>query len=179
MPIKGGIFSGENSKIFQNFAKILKTIQNTKIVQNFVKELCLVVGVGQWSIHGQYSFLFIQYYVYTYTIYIKYTYFMHIFWCFMHKHCILSTIHRAILLRNSMRKIDFQQNLIYTPHFLYIEPTYTSVYISGLFGTIYSFSLHTNFWLKTQKKNTPFLVCSLCVQCESTLLYTSPVTFFT
>ena len=47
-PIKGGVFSGENSKIFQNFAKILKTIQNTEIVSKLCERV--VFGGGCWVV---------------------------------------------------------------------------------------------------------------------------------
>ena len=49
MPIKGGVFSGENFKIFQNFTKNLKTTQNTKIVSKLCER---VVSGGGWLVVG-------------------------------------------------------------------------------------------------------------------------------
>ena len=115
--------------------------------------------------------------IYTHTIYIKYTYFMHIFWCFMHKHCI--PIH---YIQDYFTPKFYAENRllakphIYTPHFPYIEPTHTSVYIGGLFDNIDSFSLHTNFWLKTPKKeHTISGVLSMCSGGHTTLYASYPL----
>lgn len=70
MPIKGGVFSGENFKIFQNFTKNLKTIQNTKIVSKLYKRV--VSGGGWWVVgHTWIVFFFIHSILCIYTYYIR------------------------------------------------------------------------------------------------------------
>lgn len=108
MPIKGGVFSGENFKIFQNFTKNLKTIQNTKIVSKLCKR---VVSGGRWWVVGHTWIVFFFYSFNTMYIHILYTLNIHILCTFSGVLCTntvyLYTIYRTILLRNSMRKIDF------------------------------------------------------------------------
>ena len=164
----------KTSNFFRTSQKFSKQYKTLKLFQNFVKELCLVVGGGQWGIHGQYSFLFIQYYVYTYTIYIKYTYFMHIFWCFMHKHCII--IH--YIQDYFTPKFYVENRLLAKPHIytsfsLYRANPYQCLYRWSFLAQYTPFLCTPIFGSKHQKKNTPFLVCSLCVLGGHTTLYVS------
>lgn len=121
-------------------------------------------------------FLFIQYYVYTHTIYIKYTYFMHIFWCFMHKHYII--IH--YIQDYFTPKFYVENRLLAKPHIytsfsLYRANPYQCLYRRS-FWHYRLLSLHTNFWLKTPKKeHTISGVFSMCSGGHTTLYVSYPL----
>lgn len=73
--LRVGVFSGENFKIFQNFTKNLKTIQNTKIVSKLCKR---VVSGGGWWGSGAYMGTILFYSFNTMYIHILYTLNIHI-----------------------------------------------------------------------------------------------------
>ena len=82
------------------------------------------------------------------------------------------------ILPISIAKIDFRLYLNISPYVLIISQSTPAHRCWFAIESHYIYLTPTNFWLKTQKKNTPFLVCSLCVLVV-TLLYMSPIRFLT
>lgn len=83
--LRVGVFLVKFSKFFYNFTKIHFNSLYTKQSKIFFKKFSGVVVVGVWWCCGVVFNLFscVYTHVYLYTIYIKYLYFMHIFWCFV------------------------------------------------------------------------------------------------
>ena len=88
---------------------------------------------------------------------------MHIFWCFMHKHCIIMHyIQDYFTPKFYVENRLLAKPHIYTSFSLYRANPYQCLY-RWSFWHYRHFSLHTNFWLKTPKKeHTISGVFSMC-----------------
>lgn len=115
------MLSGE---IFKNFLQLHKNslqVNTHKTIKNFLQKFSGVVVVGVWWCCGVVFNLFscVCTHVYLYTIYIKYSYFMHIFWClwcFMHYLCSIYTLYSTKNLQNSKCKTVFTETSNIAPY---------------------------------------------------------------